>query len=352
MIILAPIFVFGGGVSDLRGQDGPAAAPSVLHMQHSATTSTASTAPTGFPQFVFRHQLQNGVNSALQMRGLSGTLALQNQTPFFSEALWLLAYYQGQCPPASDQALDGVTGFIWSDIMKNPAEGDTIARVDIRFPSPVPMTGCIALIVGGGPLLVEGAVTMTANLNLAYEPLSQDASGNGTVDVGGEYCFGQDMGCQNSVTDTTQGFAVPFGLPAGHLVELFGSISDSTFDGTADYGPLPTGESWGAVNDFYLLPGGCGPFGNNLNSQGFPNPQPLETLFGWLPSDAIHLDSVPFEHRIPRDEPATATLQRQVQKFFSNPIPVNAGDCLLVIYGRNGNGATDNETQVKVLLTP
>jgi hypothetical protein len=136
------------------------------------------------------------------------------------------------------------------------------------------------------------------------------------------------------------------------LVELFGSISDSTFDGTADYGPLPTGESWGAINDFYLLPGSCGPFGDNLNSQGFPNPQPIETLFSWLPSNAIHLDSVPFEHRIPGDEPTAATLQRQVQKFFSTPIPVNAGDCLLVIYGRKGNGATDNETQVKALLTP
>ena len=31
---------------------------------------------------------------------------------------------------------------------------------------------------------------------------------------------------------------------------------------------------------------------------------------------------------------------------------VNSGDCMLVIYGRKGNGATDNETQVKVVLAP
>jgi len=33
-------------------------------------------------------------------------------------------------------------------------------------------------------------------------------------------------------------------------------------------------------------------------------------------------------------------------------VTVNSGDCMIVIYGRNGNGATDNETQVKALLAP
>ena len=80
-------------------------------------------------------------------------------------------------------------------------------------------------------------------------------------------------------------------MPAGHLLQLYGNISDSTFDGTKDFGPLPTGESWGAVNDFYLLPGGCGIFAENLNSQGFPNPAPLSTLHSWLPRDALHLAS-------------------------------------------------------------
>jgi hypothetical protein len=36
-------------------------------------------------------------------------------------------------------------------------------------------------------------------------------------------------------------------MPAGHLSELFGNISDSTFDGTQNFGPLPTGEAWGAM---------------------------------------------------------------------------------------------------------
>ena len=141
-------------------------------------------------------------------------------------------------------------------------------------------------------------------------------------------------------------------LAAGHLLELYGNISDSTFDGTNNYGPLPTGESWGAVNDFYLLPGGCGIFEENLNDQGFPNPAPLSTLHAWLPKDALHLASLPLVDRTPPGESTKAALQGMVEDIFSVPVKVNAGDCILVIYGRRGNGATDNETQVHALVGP
>jgi hypothetical protein len=33
-------------------------------------------------------------------------------------------------------------------------------------------------------------------------------------------------------------------------------------------------------------------------------------------------------------------------------VTMNAGSCVVVIFGRKGDGATDNETQVKALLTP
>ena len=105
-------------------------------------------------------------------------------------------------------------------------------------------------------------------------------------------------------------------MPAGHLVELFGNISDSTFDGTQNFGPLPTGKTWGAVNDFYLLPGGCGQFGNNLNRQGFPKPVPLATLYSWLPDNAVHLESVPWNMRFRRGETGKATLQKRVERIF------------------------------------
>jgi hypothetical protein len=129
-------------------------------------------------------------------------------------------------------------------------------------------------------------------------------------------------------------------------------LSDSTFDGTQNFVPFPTGKDWGAVNDFYLPPGGRGKFGENLNSQGFPNPLPLATLNSWLPDDALHLASVPLARRIPPGGTGKTTLQSQVENIFSVPMIVNSGDCMLVIYGSKGNGATDNETQVKVVVTP
>ena len=191
---------------------------------------------------------------------------------------------------------------------------------------------------------------MSADLSLTYEPASSNA--NTVIDLAGEYCFGQNWGCQNATVDDTMGFAVPITMPVGHLVELDGNISDSTFDGTTNFGPLPTGKAWGAVNDFYLLPGGCGQYGTNLNSQGFPNPVPVATLYSWLPSDALHLEGVPMEYKIPPGETGKATLQKPVERIFAVPVTVNAGDCVVVIYARTGNGATDNETQVKAVLAP
>jgi hypothetical protein len=317
--------------------------PSVLHIQHSVSTSQA-----GFPQFAYIHHVLDGAKSTAEARALTGTITLENHSPNFSEVLWLLVYWEGSCPAKVDANITG-GNFLWSDILKNPAQSTSKFPVDLRFPHPLPMTGCVALVFGGGPL-VEGEVTMSADLNLTYEPSSSDA--NTVVDLSGEYCFGQNWGCQNATTNDEEGFGVPIALPAGHLVELFGNLSDSTFDGTTNFGPLPRGTAWGAVNDFYLIPGGCGKFGENLNNQGFPNPVRLTTLYNWLPYNALLLGREPVEYYIPEGETGAATLQTRVERFFPVPVPVNSADCLVVIYGRKGNGATDNETQVKAVLAP
>src|SRR5262249_40719552 len=98
-------------------------------------------------------------------------------------------------------------------------------------------------------------------------------------------------------------------------------------------------------------PGGCGKFSENLNSHGVSKPLPLTTLYSWLPDNAIQLDSVPLEYQIPAGKTGKATLQKQVETIFPVPVTVNSGDCMVVIYGRTGNGASDNETQVKALFT-
>jgi len=342
MVVRAAIFfLLSGGMCDLRSQEN-AGDPSVLHFRHSVTTSQ-----TGFPQFLYMYHVLDGAKSAAEGRALRGNISLENHSPNFSEVLWVLAYWEGTCP-VNDQSLSGAN-FIWSDILKNPSQSVSELRVDLHFPHPLPMTGCIGFVFGGGPLFA-GEVTMSADLSLTYEASNSEA--NTVIDLSGEYCFGQTWGCQNATTDDRMGFGVPIMMPAGHLVEMFGNISDSTFDGTQNFGPLPTGKAWGALNDFYLLPGGCGEFGENLNSQGFPNPVLLSTLYSWLPDDALHLESVPLEYEIPPGRTGEATLQKRVERIFPAPVTVNSGDCMVVIYGRRGDGATDNETQVKAVLTP
>ncbi len=326
----------------LRAQEN-SPAPAVLHIQQSVTTSKSN-----FPQFVFPYRVLNGVNSTAEARALSGTISIQNFSPNFSEVLWVLVYWEGKCPGIGG-SLDNAS-ILWTDILKNPSQSTSSFPVNLQFPQPLPMTGCVGLVFGGGHLN-KGTVTMSADLNLTYAPSSSSA--NAIIDLSGEYCFGQSWGCQNATSDDTMGFGVPLPMiSAGHLVELFGNISDSTFDWKPFNGPIPTGESWGAVNDFYLLPGGCGQFGDNLNSMGFPNPAPLPTLYSWLPSDAMHLESVPMEYQIPPGETGEATLQKPVERIFPTPVTVNSGDCIVVIYGRRGNGATDNETQVHGVMTP
>jgi hypothetical protein len=314
----------------------------VLHMQHSVTT-----AKTGFPTFIYIDRVLDGASSTAEARALTGTISLNNANTNFSEVLWLLVYWQGECPTKA--TLNGAN-FIWSDILKNPSQSDSNFTVDLHFPHPLPMTGCVGLVFGGGPL-VRGKVTMAADLELTYGDTSTGA--NTVIDLAGEYCFGQNWGCQNATVNDEDGFAVPIVMQSsGHLAELYGNISDSSFDGTTNFGPLPTGKAWDAINDFYLLPGGCGQFGENLNESGFPRPRPLATLYSWLPANAIALDSVPMKYRIPAGGTGAATLQKPVERIFSEPLAVNAGDCVVVIYGRTGNGATDNETQVKAVLTP
>jgi hypothetical protein len=334
------------GMSNLQAQDG-ASQPSVLHIKQTKTTSPSK---KGVPTFLAVYHVLDGAKSPANLLALKGTLSLKNDSPNFSQVLWDLVYWQGECP-AHDIGLKKIAGYLWADITKNPSQSNSSFPVDLVFPHPLPATGCIGFYYGGGPLFA-GKATMTADLELTYSPTTSNPNTliNG---LGGEYCFGQDWGCQNATVIDGEAFAVPTALQSsGHLLEIYGNISDSTFDGTSNFGPIPTGPSWGSINDFYLLPGGCGIFTKNLNSQGFPNPAPLSTLYSWLPKDALHLVSIPLVDRISLGETGEAALQNQVESIFSAPVKVNAGDCLVTIYGRRGNGATDNETQVNALMGP
>src|SRR5579859_3743993 len=117
---------------------------------------------------------------------------------------------------------------------------------------------------------------MSANLDLTFKSATKSAP-NTVLDLSGEYCFGQDWGCQNATAIDQEGLAVPITLPAGHLVELFGNISDSTFDGRRTSGRFRQAKPGALSTIFTSFLGACGIFAANLNSQGFSNPAPLAT---------------------------------------------------------------------------
>lgn len=338
----------GSGIPSLQAQE-TASKPWVLHIVQTQTTAPPTTGEV--PTFLATYHVLDGAKSPANLLALKGTLSMKNDSLNFSQVLWVLVYWQGECP-THDINLEKIAGYLWLDITKNVTQSDSEFPVNLQFPHPIPATGCIGFYYGGGPEFA-GKTTMKADLELTYEPASL-ANKNMVINAGGgEYCFGANWGCQNATENDEEGFAVPTTMQqAGHLLELYGNISDTAFDGTNNFGPIPTGDSWGTVNDWYLLPGSCGIFGENLNSQGFPNPLPLSTIYSWLPHNALHLASVPMVDRIVPEGTGMATLQSPVQTVFSVPVKVNAGDCLLTIYGRSGNGATDNETQVLGLMGP
>src|SRR5215469_4148568 len=149
MLVRAAVFITVSVASCSLWGQGNSAAPSVLHIQRSVTSSQNSL--NGVPQFLFMYHAQNGATSPAQALSLKGGISLKNDSANFSEVLWLVAYWKGKCP-VNDQSLAGAN-FIWSDILKNPSPSDSNFRVDLQFPHPLPMSGCVGFVFGGGPLL-------------------------------------------------------------------------------------------------------------------------------------------------------------------------------------------------------
>jgi hypothetical protein len=141
-MIYYAVFMFAGlGLSNLHAQE-VANQQSVLHIAQSQTVSQGS--QNGFPTFLAVYKVLNGVSSPAEALALTGTLSLKNSTPTFSEVLWVLAYYEGECPADTDLSLTNAT-IIWSDILKNPSQSDSNFPINFYFPHPLPMTGCVGL---------------------------------------------------------------------------------------------------------------------------------------------------------------------------------------------------------------
>ena len=112
------------------------------------------------------------------------------------------AYWEGKCP-VDDQSLNGAS-FIWSDILKNPSQSTSNFSVDLQFPHPLPMTGCVGFVLGGGPG-VEGEVTISTDLNLSYGHCGSDA--NTVWSICRENIVSAKFGLPDATTDDEEGFA-------------------------------------------------------------------------------------------------------------------------------------------------
>jgi hypothetical protein len=137
------------------------------------------------------------------------------------------------------------------------------------------------------------------------------------------------------------------------LNAIWGNISDSTFDGSDNFGPLPAGP-WSSTNEVWVYPAAeCAQFppGRSYNGPGEYTRQ--------IPPGAIPLVSAPLSgsggaaagetYNSLLAGPTTGVI---VYKTFSG-VTLNAGECLVVLFGVNHTtGAFDNEDQIRAIVTP
>src|SRR5579872_564916 len=92
--VLGAIFMLTiAGQCDLWALAG-ASQPSVLHIQQTQTTLP----PNGsVPTFLAMYHVLDGAKSSVNVLALKGTLSLKNDSQNFSQVLWVLPFWQGQC---------------------------------------------------------------------------------------------------------------------------------------------------------------------------------------------------------------------------------------------------------------
>jgi hypothetical protein len=309
--------------------------PSPIQMVGSTSTSVVGfpTAWYGFP-----------ISGTQSFASLSGTVSVTNSTNLYAEVLFVLQYLpSGACTPGlwpSTTPEFGPAGAIGIGqfIVKAPTEGTFTLPLDYTLPGGLPISNCVLVGLNGGPVTTAHDVTSAVNLTLTYTAAQSPAQS--TLGMGGEMCFGQDWGCQLSTTNDSLSFASVTPISqALQLVALFGDISDSTFDGTSSFGAPPTG-AWTGENDFYVYHGAdC----TALDAtSGLAGPGSYLTS---IPADATLLMSVPLS-----GSGIGATTQAVFQPFSN--VSLNPRDCLVALWGLQGGGGFDNETQVTALVAP
>jgi hypothetical protein len=273
-----------------------------------------------------------------------GSAVQPNSKDVYSEILFIIKYLPssaGACTVgrlAADPPSAGSQIFA-TFIVKAPQAKTYTLPIDFAVPGGLPMSGCVLVGLNGGTVAAPHDVTAAVDLTLTYT--APPATTQSSLGIGGEYCFGQDRGCEAATTDNSQSFArvTPI-VTRSQLIALYGDISDSTFDGSAGFGAPPTGD-WTADNDFYIYHGAAEcTFPGGVTSGHVTQPG---DYYHQIPSDAVHLLSAP------RKGTGLGVDTAQVYQTFSN-VSLEPGDCLITLWGMHGGGGFDNETQVHALI--
>jgi hypothetical protein len=313
--------------------------------------SVTNPAP-GFPTQWFGYRLPAG---QLNFTGLTGTVTMANSANIFSEILFIVTYLpSGACPTEGTTDPNGPPGLgpsLWSDIIKGPTTGYFSDPVNFTLPVGIPISNCLIVGFGGGT--VAGAHPVTGTVNLVANYTQKPDESTQILGLDSEFCFGQNWGCEAATTDDTQSFAaVTQVMQRSKLNTILGNISDSTFDGSANFGPLPA-EAWSSTNDVYLYPASsCSQFpaGRSFNGPG--------NYLRQVPPDATLLLHVPLTGSAGAVAGETVNYLQPgmtngivVNQAFSN-VTLNAGECLVVLYGmQHTTGAFDNEDQLRAIVT-
>lgn len=311
----------GGGVSPAC-----AAGPSL------ALHGTFTTAAPNFPTAWFGVPLPAG---DLGYTGLDGSVTVSNSRDIYSEELFIIGYLpasagkciSGRWPATTPEFGPPGMSVLTNLIVKAPTAGTYRAPANFVLPGAPLASGCLMVGLNGGTVSTSHDVTSTADLVFHY-----DTTPNATLVSGGsEFCFGQDWGCEDATTDNTQSFAAATPFPGnGTLSALVGDISDSTFDGTPEFGAPPPG-AWTARNDFYVY------HGAECHLASGPG-----AFYAQIPDDAIHLGSFPIS--------GNKIGASAIPVFKPLSVPVTTNDCFVTLFGVDSPGGFDNETQVSAVL--
>ncbi len=323
---------------------------STIVSQISSTTSVE-----GFPTWWQGYNLPPGQTSFV---GLRGTVSVENTAGIYGEILFLVSYLpSGPCltegaefpswPETQNQLV-----MLWTNIIKSPTTGVFSAPVDFTLPKGIPISNCLVIEINGGTVALPHPVTSTVNLVATYTP-NVDQSTQ-ILEFENEFCFGQDWGCEGATANDTQSFAaVTQVTQRSRLDAILGNVSDSTFDGSKYFAPLPTGP-WTAINDIYVYrQSDCSQFPTAARSWNGPG-----DYFSQIPQDAMLLVSAPLSGNGGVGEGESInylmpgmTNGVSVYQTFSD-IVLNPGDCLVSLYGVQGTtGGFDNEDQLQAIVT-